>query len=239
MKTNYRKSHLVFKESYRKPRTKALKESKLNEQVQDEAYEIAEEMFKYFDSQDKHSYTRDEVEEQFASAVKKLYGVDVLKVTNEDGNAVINGKTFDVNELLEGDIRGILGYNGWATIFEGDNEGGITDGEEVEESLKEEDEKVQDEPTKSLSDKVKEAIKVLESIDPKVFYTALGIYEWTEERDPDDEVCQRVYEFLDGVDTVYDDYVRGEVQDIVNAKDFPTEDDDEMEFFNDFEDEEE
>lgn len=175
MKTNYRKAHLVFKESYRKPRVKSLKES--------------------YDRDDLEFDTSEEAEEY--------------------------AKEHNIENY---DVRWSQANSCW-TLF-------------IDESLKEEDEKVQDEPTKSFKDDVKEAMKTLESIDPKVFYTALGIYEWTDERDPDEDTCHRVYEFLDGVDTVYDESVREEVQDIVNPKDFPTEDDDdEMEFFTDEEEE--
>ncbi len=68
-----------------------------------------------------------------------------------------------------------------------------------------------------FADEVAKAIKTLESIPANVFYTALGIYEWTGETNPSEEVCNKVYDFLDDVDTVYDEYVRGEVQSICNG----------------------
>lgn len=64
---------------------------------------------------------------------------------------------------------------------------------------------------------VAKAIKTLESIPADIFYTALGIYEWTGETNPSEEVCKNVYHFLNDVDTVYDEYVRGEVQSICNG----------------------
>lgn len=54
-----------------------LKESKLlNEQVSDEAYEIADEMADTFNFEGKGIYTRDEVDEQFTLAIRQLFGID-------------------------------------------------------------------------------------------------------------------------------------------------------------------
>ena len=69
----------------------------------------------------------------------------------------------------------------------------------------------------NFANEVAKAIKTLKSIPANVFYTALGIYEWTGETNPSEDVCQKVYDFLDGVDTVYDEYVRGQVQSICNG----------------------
>lgn len=73
---------------------------------------------------------------------------------------------------------------------------------------------------------VAKAIKTLESIPADIFYTALGIYEWTGETNPSEEVCKNVYHFLNDVDTVYDEYVRGQVQSICNgdSEETPVED---------------
>ena len=115
------------------------KESKkLNEEVQNEAYEIAEYIYDHI--KDRDTITRDEYEEQFALACRELYGIDNVWEIEKDGNIEINGKTFDANELLEGDVRCILAYNGYVTIYEGENEGGLTT-KEIEENLKEDSER--------------------------------------------------------------------------------------------------
>lgn len=104
----------------------------LNEEVQDEAYEIAE--WVYEKIKDKDTVTKDDFEEQVALACRELYGIDnVYENVDEQGKVEINGKTFDVDELLEGDIRGILGYKGWATNF---SNGDLTT-KEIDESLTE------------------------------------------------------------------------------------------------------
>ena len=97
---------------------------KLKEEVQEEAYAIADYIYDHI--KDKDTITRDEYEEQFALACRELYGIDNVWEIEKDGTIEINGKTFDANELLEGDVRTILSLNGWDTEFEGDNEGGLT-----------------------------------------------------------------------------------------------------------------
>ena len=107
-------------------------ESNLNEEVQDEAYEIAEWVYEKIKGKD--TITKDDFEEQVALACRELYGIDnVYENVDEQGKVEINGKTFDIDELLEGDIRGILGYKGWATDF---SNGDLTT-KEIKESLKE------------------------------------------------------------------------------------------------------
>ena len=110
---------------------------KLKEEVQDEAYEIADYVYDVFqDRANDEPYTmyRDEFEEQFALACRELYGIDnVWEIVDEQGKVEINGKTFDIDELLNGDIRGILGYKGITTDF---SNGDLTT-KEIEENLKE------------------------------------------------------------------------------------------------------
>jgi len=111
-------------------------ECNLKEEVQDEAYEIADYVYDVFqDRANGEPYTmyRDEFEEQVAMACRELYGIDnVYEIVDEQGKVEINGKTFDIDELLEGDIRGILGYKGIATDF---SNGDLTT-KEIEENLK-------------------------------------------------------------------------------------------------------
>ena len=105
-----------------------LEESKLREKISDEAYDIADTIIDALNGLGKHIIERDELEEQFALAVRDLYGIDnVWEEVGEDDIVKINGKDFIGNELFEGDIRGILGMNGWETIYEGKHEGGVTD----------------------------------------------------------------------------------------------------------------
>ena len=93
--------------------------------IEQEAYSIASEINKYFDTNEQYLYTCDEFEEQIALAVRKLYGIDnIWEIADENGNIEINGKTFDGNELLM-DIRGILSYDGYETILEGERGGDI------------------------------------------------------------------------------------------------------------------
>lgn len=110
---------------------------KLKEEVQDEAYAIADYVEGVFqDRADGKPYTmyRDEFEEQVALACRELYGIDnVYENVDELGNVEINGKSFNIDELLDGDIRGILSYDGIATDF---SNGDLTT-EEIDENLKE------------------------------------------------------------------------------------------------------
>lgn len=105
---------------------------KLNEKVSDIAYEIEEEVCDMLNGSGKNIIESDEVDTYIQDAVKKLYNVELYNVdlyndTNEDTNIIeINGETFDINDLVN-DIRGILGMDGWETIFEGEHEGGVTD----------------------------------------------------------------------------------------------------------------
>ena len=114
---------------------------KLKEEVQDEAYEIAEYVYDVFqDRANDEPYTmyRDEFEEQFALACRELYDIDnVWEIVDEQGKVEINGKTFDLDELLNGDIRGILGYKGITTDF---SNGDLTT-KEIEENLNEDSER--------------------------------------------------------------------------------------------------
>lgn len=71
------------------------------------------------------------------------------------------------------------------------------------------------EASSSFGEEVRKAIKTLKTISPSVFYTALGIYEWTGEDNPSDKICEEVDKYLDKIDTIYDEWVRDEVQGIV------------------------
>lgn len=107
----------------------------LKEEVQDEAYAIAD--YVYEKIKDKDLVEWDEFEDLVNEATKELYGVDLYNDFDmETDKVIINDKEFDVNDLVNGDIRGILGYEGYATIYEGEHEGGLTT-KEIEESLKE------------------------------------------------------------------------------------------------------
>ena len=114
-------------------------ECNLNEEVQDEAYEIAE--YVYEKIKDKDLVEWDEFEDLVNEATKELYDVDLYNTMDyETGKATINNKEFDINDLVNGDIRGILSYKGYATIFEGEHEGGLTT-KEIEENLNEDSER--------------------------------------------------------------------------------------------------
>lgn len=111
-------------------------ECNLNEEVQDEAYEIAEYVYEKIKGKDLVEW--DEFEDLVDQATKELYNVDLYEVDGD--KVIINEKEFDVNDLVNGDIRGILGYKGYATIFEGEHEGGLTT-KEIEENLNEDSER--------------------------------------------------------------------------------------------------
>lgn len=108
-------------------------DKKINEEVQEEAYKIADHILNAIKGRD--TITKDEFEEQIALACRELYGIDNVWETmdHEKGLATINGKQFDMNDL-DADIRGILSYNGWATDFK---DGDLTTKEVENESLKE------------------------------------------------------------------------------------------------------
>ena len=121
----------------------------LKEEVQDEAYEIADYIYDHI--KDRDTITRDEYEEQFALACRELYGIDNVWEIEQDGNIEINGKTFDANDLIEGDVRGILSYKGYSTVYEGENEGGLT---RLEENLKENVKEALSPKDKDLADRL-------------------------------------------------------------------------------------
>lgn len=110
------------------------KKCNLKEEVQEEAYAIAD--YVYEKIKDKDLVEWDEFEDLVNEATKELYGVDLYNEVDDDYKVTINDKEFDVNDLVNGDIRGILSFEGYATIFEGEHEGGLTT-KEIEESLKE------------------------------------------------------------------------------------------------------
>ena len=92
----------------------------LKESVKDEAYEIADMVEKSFGDRD--FVTRDDFDEAFTRALQEVYKLKDLESV-WDNYELPDGT--DVNNL-EADVRGILGYNGWETIFEGPEEGGLT-----------------------------------------------------------------------------------------------------------------
>lgn len=114
--------------------TKTLKESKaLKEAVSEDAYETAEIMNDNLEKSGKRIYTLDEFEEQFALAIREYFGIDnVWEISDDNGIANINGKNVDLQEF-ETEVRGVLNSYGWATIYEGEYEGGITNYEEFDE----------------------------------------------------------------------------------------------------------
>ena len=92
---------------------------------------IADEMERAFTDIDK-SYpnrkssdiiTRDEFDEQFALAARKVLGIDNIWEFQETP-IKIDGKEEDIFDI-ETDIRTILSMSGWETVFEGENEGGL------------------------------------------------------------------------------------------------------------------
>lgn len=108
-------------------------DKKINEEVQEEAYKIADHILDAI--KDRDTITKDEFEEQIALACRELYGIDNVWETmdHEKGLATINDKQFDMSDL-DADIRGILSYKGWATDFK---DGDLTTKEIENESLKE------------------------------------------------------------------------------------------------------
>ena len=120
-------------------KTEECKEN-LKEEVQDEAYAIAD--YVYEKIKDKDTVSWDEFEDLVNEGCKELYGVDLFASVGDDDKVTINEKEFDVNDLVNGDIRGILSYQGYATIFEGENEGGLTTLDLNLEESKELDEKL-------------------------------------------------------------------------------------------------
>lgn len=66
--------------------------------------------------------TMSDFDEQFALACKEIYGIDdIWNPVHGDGRDLSDEDL----QSLETDIRGILSYKGWETIFEGENEGGL------------------------------------------------------------------------------------------------------------------
>lgn len=93
----------------------------LKESVKDEAYEIADRIEKSFGDRD--FVTRDDFDDAFYVELKKVFTKEDLRSADDNGGVLPDGT--DLNDL-ETDVRSILGYNGWGTIFEGPEEGGLT-----------------------------------------------------------------------------------------------------------------
>lgn len=97
----------------------------LKEQVSDEAYKVAEKINNYFSGDD--FISRDDFDEQFALAIREVFNLP----DDEEGGFNIWGHldeplpNGDDPADFETDVRGILAYKGWDTIFEGDDEGGL------------------------------------------------------------------------------------------------------------------
>jgi hypothetical protein len=70
-----------------------------------------------------NTVTRDEFDEQFALACRKVLGIDNIWEYQETP-IKIDGKEEDIFDI-ETDIRTILSMSGWETVFEGENEGGL------------------------------------------------------------------------------------------------------------------
>lgn len=71
----------------------------------------------------------------------------------------------------------------------------------------------------NLINKIKTAINIIDSISPDVFYPALAIYEWSslnKDINISEEMATKLIDFIDGVDTIYDEYVREECINIIN-----------------------
>ena len=113
---------------------RAMKESRrmLKEEVSNEAYKVAAKLSNVFNSIstvyknrgiESDLITRDEFDEQFAIAIREVFGVDnVWEYVDENDYKLPNG--VDLQDF-ETDVRGILIAYGWSTIFEGDEEGGL------------------------------------------------------------------------------------------------------------------
>lgn len=259
-------------ESNRSNKKQISSKRKLNEEVSDEAYEVAEKInYSLKGVNDFVSY--DDFNHEFYSAMQDVFGKDFSK--SEFSDSLPNGSSLGD---FEADVRGILGNMGWETILEGEDEGGIrdvnaemplaneiiyqalkeyennhyeteghnwqlvinklldyyeshkTDTHDIEEykeslnkssskkSLKENDSNLNNKSTK-----VKNAIELLESISPDILYLALAIYEWSSESGEvivDNGKLNKLNNFLDGVDSIYDEYVREKSRKILNGKDF-------------------
>lgn len=98
----------------------SLKESKkLNEEVPSEAYDVAEHIDNL--AKDKNFVSYKDFNGLFYDAVRNL---GVAREIYQDAD-------------FESDVRGVLSFKGWETIFEGEDEGGIRKLEESKKSLKE------------------------------------------------------------------------------------------------------
>ena len=68
-----------------------------------------------------------------------------------------------------------------------------------------------------FTENVKEIIKLIKKTAPYEFYTALTIYDMTGEENPSVDVCESVYEYLQETETIYNESVRNDIQDIVDC----------------------
>lgn len=110
------------------------KESKkLKEEVQEEAHKIADYVLDR--AKGKEFISWDEFDQYIYEAAKFLYNVDLNNYDEGTYIIKINNKEFDVNDLVN-DVRVIMSFDGWNTIFEGDDEGGLTT---VDESVTKQD----------------------------------------------------------------------------------------------------
>ena len=81
---------------------------------------IANEMVKAFDKM--KFISRDDFDEQLALACRKILGIDNIW---EKDTITIDGKEREILGDVEPDLRTIIGMDGYETIYEGDNEGGL------------------------------------------------------------------------------------------------------------------
>ena len=110
-----------------------LKESKkLKEEVQEEAHKIADYVLDR--TKGKEFISWDEFDQYIYEAAKFLCNVDLNNYDEETYIIKMNNKEFDVNDLVN-DVRVIMSFDGWNTIFEGEDEGGLTTKEIAIEEL--------------------------------------------------------------------------------------------------------
>lgn len=182
----------------------------LKEEVQDEAYAIAEYVYDKIKGQDTVSW--DEFEDLVQEGCKELYNVDLYNDANDDYKVTINEKEFDINDLVNGDIRGILSYKGYATIFEGENEGGLTT-KDIEEGCKGKD-------CEKVNENLKESKSLKESAGD-VYYNILDRAKMN--IDSGDDVDSAIWDAIDnGLIYTADEFEV--IQDLFSANDLYTKD---------------
>lgn len=108
-----------YDESVKKSTKKSIKE---DWDWEGQIPKIAQKMADAFESSNEKIISWEDFDNELAVACDDVLGIDILD--SDDGIITVDGKDKDIQEL-EADVRTILATDGWETIYEGEDEGGL------------------------------------------------------------------------------------------------------------------